>query len=54
MKLLKKEELLEIKGGTISATYINAIVKGIDVILELGRSLGTAIRKWSTGNICAP
>ena len=54
MKILKKEELLEIKGGSISGTYINALVKGIDTILELGRSFGTAIRRWVTGNVCVP
>ncbi len=52
MKVLNKEELLAIKGGTISGTYINALVKGIDVILDLGRSLGTAIHRWVTGNVC--
>lgn len=54
MKKLKKEELLAIKAGAISATYINAIAKGIDAILDLGRSFGTAIRRWVTDSVCTP
>ena len=48
---LKKEELLNITGGS-SATYITALVRGINSILELGRSLGTAFRRVFTGKIC--
>lgn len=54
MKPLNKEELLEIRGGAISASYINALAKGIESLLELGKSLGTSIRRWMTGNTCGP
>ncbi len=52
MRELNKEELLEISGGAISGAIITALIKGINTILELGRSLGTAIRRIHTGNFC--
>ena len=52
MNYLNKTELLEISGGGISGTLISSIIKGINSILELGRSLGTAIRRVSNKNIC--
>lgn len=52
MKILNKSELLEINGGAISGTFISSIVKGINSLLDLGRSLGTAIRRVIGKNIC--
>ena len=54
MHSLQKEELLQIQGGAITGTYINALVKGIEALLELGRSFGTAIRRWMDGSVCGP
>ncbi len=51
---LNKQELLEIYGGlSISGTLINSFVRGINVILELGRSVGTAIRRIGSNNVCS-
>ncbi len=52
LKVLKKQELLEISGGAISGTMINAFVRGINAIIDLGRSFGTAIRRIQTGQFC--
>ncbi len=52
MKKLDKEELLDIKGGAITGTYVNAIVRGIESLLELGRSFGSSIRRWMSNDIC--
>lgn len=50
---LDKRELLTIVGGfSISGTLINAFVRGINSILNLGRSLGTAIRRIQSGSVC--
>lgn len=50
---MNREELLVIKGGaSISGTIINALVKGLSVVLELGRSLGTAIRRYQKKDYC--
>lgn len=49
---LQKTELLNITGGNISGTMINAFAKAINSLLDLGRSLGTAIRRIVSGNLC--
>lgn len=47
---MTKQELLQINGG--SASLITAIVRGINAVLDLGRSLGTALRRILTGSLC--
>lgn len=49
---LNKDELLKIKGGTISSTMVNAIVKGISLLIDLGKSFGTTIRRISANKTC--
>lgn len=47
------EELKNVNGGgSISGTVLNAIVRGITLALELGRSLGTALRRYVTKTPC--
>lgn len=53
MKVLKKEELKVINGGGISASLLTAAVRAVTSLLELGRSLGTAIRRISSGSVCS-
>jgi len=51
---LDKQQLLMVCGGiNISGTLISSIVKGINAILGLGRSVGTAIRRIGSNNICS-
>ena len=51
---IEKHELLMINGGgSISGTLINAFVRGINVLLDLGRSLGTAIRRIGSNTVCS-
>ncbi len=50
--MYQKEELLNIVGGAISGTMINAIVRAVNAVLEVGRSLGTAIRMIASGSRC--
>jgi hypothetical protein len=52
MKNLNREELLNIEGGSISGTLISSITRGINTILDMGRSLGNAIRRIGSNNIC--
>ncbi|MBR3362579.1 MAG: hypothetical protein IKG40_01480 [Bacilli bacterium] len=40
-------------GGSVSSTMVNAIVKGISLLIDLGRSLGSTIRRVSENNICS-
>ena len=50
--MIEKEELLKIVGGSISGTLINAFVRGINALMDVGRSLGSAIRMYKEGTKC--
>lgn len=51
--MLEKKELLQIVGGiNITGSLINAIHRGISVIIDVGRSLGSAIRRAIGGSMC--
>lgn len=53
--MIDKEELLEIFGGaSISGTLINSFVRVINTVLDVGRSLGTAIRRVISSTLCSP
>lgn len=50
---LQEEQLKKVWGGaTISGTLINSFCKGIEIILEVGRSLGSAIRRIGDHHTC--
>lgn len=50
--VISDNELMTITGGGASAPLINAIVKGISLIIELGKSLGSTIRRVSDNRPC--
>ena len=50
--ILTNQELKQINGGNITATFINAIVKGLEFLIELGKSLGSSFRRITTGATC--
>lgn len=54
MKKLKNEELKQIQGGAnITGTLITSLARGLEVILELGRSLGSAFRRSKDNTLCS-
>ena len=53
MNYLNKQELLNVRGGfKLTSSFLNSIVRAANLILELGRSAGSAIRRVQTGKIC--
>ena len=52
--ILKEIELYKINGGglTINATLINAFARAISTVLDLGRTVGSAIRRLTSKNYC--
>lgn len=51
---IKESDVYLIEGGlSISGTLINSLTGGIRIILELGRSLGSALRRGSNGKMCS-
>lgn len=51
-ELSNKESKAIYCGGGITSTLINAVARGINVFTDLGRYLGSSIRKIFTGNLC--
>lgn len=50
---LNNNELKQIKAGaTISATLINALVRGVNSLIDVGRYFGSSIRRWTSKGKC--
>lgn len=50
---LNDVELYKLIGGAgFNATFVNAIIRGASFIFDFGKTIGTAIRRSITGNIC--
>ena len=49
--MIEDNDLIKIQGGT-SSTILNTVVKVISAALELGRTVGTIIRRKLKGNVC--
>lgn len=53
MKYLTKEELIQIRGGfKLTSAFLTSIVRAANLILELGRSAGSAVRRSQLGKLC--
>ena len=53
MKKLNRSEMLNVCGGfNISVTFITALIRGVNSFMDVGRSLGTAIRRTTAGKYC--
>lgn len=54
MRELEKQELLEISGGAswFTASFINAAARAMETLMDIGRSVGTAIRRTINGTYC--
>lgn len=50
---IKSDDICLIEGGlSVSGTLINSFVAGIKILLEVGRSLGSTIRRGGRGQKC--
>ncbi len=49
---MTNEELLNVQGGSISASLLNAIARGAEVLYNIGSSLGKCIRLFISGKKC--
>lgn len=53
MHEIKKSELYLIEGGlNVTAALINSLTAGVKIILEVGRSLGSVLRRSANGGVC--
>ena len=51
--ILKEKDLLNIVGGETTSSIFNALTRGISIFLDLGRTIGSAIRRAATGKTCS-
>ncbi len=49
---LKPNELMNVIGGGITASMINAIVDGFQLIFDIGKSIGSSISRLVTRRAC--
>ena len=50
---LNNKELMEIEGGAgFTAAFLNSASRAISTLMELGRNLGSGIRRVINGNVC--
>ncbi len=50
---MKKEELIKVKGGGVfSAQALNAIVRSVNALYNLGVAFGSAIRRAIKKKVC--
>lgn len=49
---LTNKELNEITGGGISAALLNAIARITNTIYDIGRGLGSSVRRLITKTLC--
>lgn len=51
--MITDTELKTIYGGfSFSAAFLNALVKGVSTFFEIGKRIGSSIRRVKTGTIC--
>lgn len=52
--IAKDEELFDITGGALAfnSSILNALVAGARIVLEMGRSLGSALKRSTSNNTC--
>ncbi len=53
MKELNDKQLLLIIGGAISGSLWSAVNKSVTLVSDLGRYLGSAIRRLINGRMCS-
>ena len=54
MKKINRNELYSIIGGAgLTGTMLNAIAKGVTSMYNIGRALGSALRRAISGKYCS-
>lgn len=53
MTNLNREDLRKVDGGSLTGSLVDAFTNAFKTVLDFGRSLGSAIRRLSEGNVCA-
>lgn len=53
MKKIEKNEMLNVKGGAgLSSAMLNAVMRTVSVMFNIGQAVGSAIRRVTGKNYC--
>lgn len=53
LKKISYNEMKNISGGwSFNASYLSSLIRGVNSFLDIGRSIGSAIRRISAGKYC--
>jgi hypothetical protein len=52
MKLSNKEAKMIIGGAGITGTLLNSLIKGFNTLMDIGRYLGSSLRRLIGGRSC--
>ena len=50
--MLTSEELIYVRGGGISSTFLNSVSRLFEDIYKLGQSIGSSIRRIASKKTC--
>ena len=53
MKKINTSELIKVKGGALSGQALEAIYKGLCLLIEMGIKLGSSLRRITSHQICS-
>ena len=53
MNKINVVELKEVKGGSLSSTFLNALMRTFSGVFEIGQAVGSAIRRISGKSYCS-
>lgn len=53
MNKLNNEELILVKGGGITSTFLNSLSRLMENIYKLGQAVGSSIRRITSKNVCS-
>ncbi len=53
MSHLNNEQLVLTIGGAFTATMFGYILKGINMVIDFGRSIGSSLRRLFSGKLCS-
>ena len=52
MRKLNLKQMKQIKAGALNGTLLNAILRGANIFIDVGRNFGSAIRRLTSHNLC--
>jgi len=50
--ILSNKDLCKITGGSIAASLVSEFIKGVSVIIDIGKMLGSAIKRITSNRQC--